>query len=128
MVNFYNLNTIEDKKLEFAVILSYYKDKYIFVKHKERSTWEIPGGHRELKEETGAEIFRITPICDYSVTLKNVIRYGRLFYSEVEVVGELPPYEIGKIDFFKKIPENLTYPNIQPKLFEDILLRIKKDL
>lgn len=140
MVNFYNFNAIEDEKLEFAVILSQYKDTYIFVKHKKRSTWEIPGGHRELeenisetairelKEETGAEIFQITPVCDYSVTSKDIIRYGRLFYSEVKVIGELPPYEIEKIDFFKKIPDKLTYPKIHPKLFEEILLRVKSNL
>ena len=46
-VQFYEDNTIDDDKLEFAVILAKYQNKWIYCKHKERDTWEIPGGHRE---------------------------------------------------------------------------------
>ena len=47
-VNFYD--NISDERLKFAVIISRYKGKYVFCKHKERATYEIPGGHREPGE------------------------------------------------------------------------------
>ncbi len=51
--------------LTYVVIGTRYLDKWVFVRHKLRRTWEIPGGHieedetpleaaqRELQEETG---------------------------------------------------------------------------
>ena len=77
-VNFYD--SINDSMLKFAVIIARHNGKWVFCKHKERNTWEAPGGHREdgediletakreLYEETGAITFDITPICIYSVT------------------------------------------------------------
>ncbi|MDF2473300.1 MAG: hydrolase [Anaerocolumna sp.] len=69
-VSFYNENEIQDELLKFAVIAARYQEKWIFCRHKERVTWEIPGGHREvgedildtarreLYEETGAIYFQ----------------------------------------------------------------------
>lgn len=63
-VNFYD--SINDSMLKFAVIIARHNGKWVFCKHKERNTWEAPGGHREdgediletakreLYEETGA--------------------------------------------------------------------------
>jgi 8-oxo-dGTP diphosphatase len=131
-VNFYDLNTIEDNKLHFAVIMAKYSDKWIFVKHKKRETWEIPGGHREknedinytasreLIEETGAKDFNIIPICIYSVCRGQEESFGQLFYAKVESLEELPDFEIGEVKLFDSIPENLTYPLIQPYLFDKI--------
>ena len=131
-VNFHDLNTIEDAKLKFAVIMAKHEGKWIFVRHKERLTWEIPGGHREegedicltasreLMEETGAKDFKIIPVCVYSVTRDGTKSFGQLFYSEVETLNELPNSEIGEIKLFDTIPESLTYPLIQPYLFERV--------
>lgn len=128
-VNFYDLNSVEEDKLKFAVITAEYKDKWVFVKHKERETWEVPGGHREEKEniyvtasrelieETGAKEFSMIPICIYSVDKGEGESYGQLFYSKIHHLGELPELEIGEIKLFDNMPENLTYPLIQPHLF-----------
>jgi 8-oxo-dGTP pyrophosphatase MutT (NUDIX family) len=63
-VKFYD--TVDDSLLKFAVIISLSNGKWVFCKHKERDTYEAPGGHREvgediletakreLQEETGA--------------------------------------------------------------------------
>ena len=60
--------------LKFAVIIAKHNGKWVFCKHRERSTWEVPGGHREqgediletakreLYEETGAINFEINPV------------------------------------------------------------------
>lgn len=137
-VSFYNLNTVEDSKLKFAVIMGRYKEKWIFVKHKLRSTWEIPGGHREknedinttaareLAEETGAKDFKIIPVCIYSVNRDGIESFGQLFYSQIDSLEELSNTEIGEIRLFDALPENLTYPLIQPYLFDRIVEFNKK--
>ena len=43
-VKFYK--SVEDSLLKFAVIVAKHNGKWIFCKHKERSTYEVPGGHR----------------------------------------------------------------------------------
>jgi 8-oxo-dGTP diphosphatase len=131
-VYFYKLDSIEDKKVMFAVIMAKYKDKWVFVRHKDRETWEIPGGHREeneditltakreLFEETGAKEFVLTPVCIYSVNREGMESFGQLFYAEVKTIGKLPDYEIAEIEFFEIMPRELTYPLIQLHLFNYI--------
>ena len=141
-VNFYGLNTIEDNKLLFAVIMAKFNGKWIYVRHKKRHTFEIPGGHREsnenivdtasreLFEETGAIEFNITPVCIYSVERDETVDYtesfGALFYSEVKTLGKLPDFEISEIKLFDEIPKDLTYPLIQPILYKKVLEVINK--
>lgn len=78
-VEFYDLDFVEYDSLKYAVIAAQWGEKWIICRHKERTTWEMPGGHREpgedihdtakreLYEETGAADFNIKPICIYSV-------------------------------------------------------------
>ena len=72
MVNFYD--SVDDSLLKFAVIIARHNGKYVFCKHKNRTTLEIAGGHREpnenindtarreLMEETGAKEFSLKKI------------------------------------------------------------------
>ena len=69
----------DDSLLRFAVICARYQNQWLLVRHRERRTWECPGGHREpgeaiddtarreLWEETGVLHFRLHPVCAYSV-------------------------------------------------------------
>lgn len=43
---------IDDKLLKFAVITSKTNSKWVFCKHRERDTYEVPGGHRESGENS----------------------------------------------------------------------------
>lgn len=45
-VKFYD--TVDDSLLKFTVIISQSNGKWVFCKHKERDTYEAPGGHREV--------------------------------------------------------------------------------
>lgn len=41
----------DDSLLKFAVIISKSNGKWVFCKHRERDTYEVPGGHREAGED-----------------------------------------------------------------------------
>ena len=138
-VNFYE--QVTDELLKFAVIISKTNGKWVFCKHKERNTYEIPGGHREenetiletakreLKEETGALDFSVSPICVYSVTGKNKVNktgeetYGMLFFADIKTFENELHSEIEKVLITDTLVENWTYPLIQPKLIEEAIQR-----
>lgn len=129
---------IADELLAFAVIIAKIGGKWIFCKHRERDTYEVPGGHREpgetiletarreLYEETGAIDFELKPICVYSVEGNpregEVLRsknYGMLYYAEVYCLEEELHSEIEKLFITDKLVDNWTYPLIQPLLIEE---------
>lgn len=131
-VRFYD--NVDDKLLKFAVIVSKSNGKWVFCKHKKRTTYEIPGGHREpgedivetarreLIEETGAIDFDLKPICVYSVIDENDFdsseTFGLLCCAEIYSFGEIDS-EIEKIVLLDDLPDNWTYPNIQPYLIKE---------
>lgn len=132
-VSFHNQNEIPDKLLKFAVISAHYDSRWIYCRHKERDTWEIPGGHREagediletakreLNEETGAIEFDLKPVSVYSVKKEGQSTYGMLFFAKVKKLDSLSPeMEISEIMFSDKLPNELTYPAIQPLLYERV--------
>ena len=136
-VKFYD--TVNDELLKFAVIISQSNGKWVFCKHKERDTYEVPGGHREageniletakreLQEETGAVKFEIKPICVYSVTGKNRVNdtgeeiFGMLYYAEINKFDDELNSEMEKVVLLDELPSEWTYPLIQPKLIEKYL-------
>ena len=136
-VQFYD--KVDDKLLKFAVIISKANGKWVFCKHKERDTYEVPGGHREngeqidmtaireLQEETGAVDFTIEPVCVYSVTGKNCVNdtgeeiFGMLYYAEINKFDDELDSEMEKVVLLDELPSEWTYPLIQPKLIEKYL-------
>ena len=136
-VSFYD--TIEDEKLQFAVIIAKYQNQYIFCKHKLRDTFEFPGGKREpnetildcakreLYEETGATTFDLTPCFIYSVkgktkaNLNGQETFGLVYEATIHQLSDLPPSEIEKIIQTDTFPNNWTYPEIQPFLLKKYL-------
>lgn len=134
-VRFYD--SVPEELLRFAVIISKSEGKWVFCKHRERTTWEVPGGRREpgediletakreLREETGAIDFTIRPVCAYSVKGRNSINktdddisYGMLFVADIFSFGEIRS-EIESISITEELPDNWTYPEIQPKLMNE---------
>ncbi|MBO5088221.1 MAG: NUDIX domain-containing protein [Lachnospiraceae bacterium] len=140
-VKFYEI--IDDSLLRFAVIISKSCGKWVFCKHKERNTYEVPGGHREenesiletarreLYEETGAVEYEITPVCVYSVTGKNRVNetgeetFGMLYYADVKQFEQDLHSEMEKVELFDELPEDWTYPLIQPLLIQEFARRMK---
>ena len=137
-VQFYD--RVDDRKLKFAVIVTKAQEHWVFCKHRERDTLEVPGGHREpgedilttakreLYEETGAVDFSIRPVCVYSVTAPRNFdgqeTFGMLFYADVEAFEKELHSEIERIVIRDDLPENWTYPEIQPYLMREVQKRI----
>lgn len=130
-VDFHN-NKPLGVKMAYVVIVSKYKGKWVFVRHRERSTYEVPGGHieqgedymaaakRELYEETGATDFSLDFVSVYAVTRNDEVSGGYLFFADIKELSELPDYEMAELVLFDYLPENLTYPQIQPHLFDRV--------
>jgi nucleoside triphosphatase YtkD len=114
----------------FVVVFARYRSKWLYSKHRERSTWETAGGHielgetpyeaakRELHEETGAVPLEIIGVFDYAVHTETEYSYGRVFYAEVEKLNELPESEMAETRLFDSIPDAMTYPQILPVLYK----------
>ena len=117
---------------KYAVIIARYKGKLLWCRHQDRDTWEIPGGHietgetaleaarRELREETGALDFILTPICWYNLVFDAGYEGSAslLCLADVYTMGELYS-EIAEVRTFDDTPCNLTYPKIQPFLLAE---------
>lgn len=136
-VKFYD--HVDDGLLKFAVIIAKSNGKWVFCKHKDRETLEVPGGHREpgeriddtaareLQEETGAIDYTIVPLCVYSVIRDDKAgeeSFGMLYYADIKTFEEELHSEIEKIVLSEHLAENWTYPLIQPKLMEEAARRM----
>lgn len=128
-VRFYPMNA--EIKLNYVVIGAKAQGQRVWCRHRDRTTWELPGGHiepgedpltaakRELNEETGAEVFSVEPVCVYSVVRNGNETAGLLCRAEIETLGPLE-HEIAEIRLGENPPGEWTYPDIQPHLLKKL--------
>jgi 8-oxo-dGTP diphosphatase len=137
-VKFYDPSYTPEIKLTYSVIAAKYGDRWLYVRHHRRKTWEIPGGHiekdetadeaarRELMEETGAVDFTLECVSTYSVRINGETGFGRLYLAKVSRLGPVPDTsEIAEIKMMDSLPQNLTHPDIQPHLYKRILEHVE---
>jgi 8-oxo-dGTP diphosphatase len=128
-----NPGSIQEPELNYVVMAARYQDQWIFVRHRERSSWEMVSGHieegelpdqaalRELNEEAGVIKSSMEVLCDYEVEVEGKREYGR-FYGVV--VSELDPvlkHETEELVLTGRLPESLTYPEVHTSLFQRAL-------
>lgn len=117
-VKLYELGYCDVSEYTRVVCVSRYKGSFVFCYNKKRKGWEIPGGHieegesweeaaeREMFEETGATKILLTPVAVYKIS-----SFALLCYCEILEMEELPKeFEMEKLLFSQKLPQNLTYP------------------
>ena len=127
----------------WADIISFHNSKWIFSKHKKRTTWETQGGHietretpleaakRELFEEAGAIDFDIEPLCDYwaggTINSVYITGCGQAFLANVRTLSDIPSQsEMEKICLFDSPPSNLTYPHYSHEIFPMALKKLNE--
>lgn len=129
--------SLDEASLIYVVIAAKEKGKWVFVRHRERFSWEIPAGHiergesaeeaarRELGEETGAVSFTLQHLCDYQVVLEKTTESGRLYSAEIHERKAKLEHEIVELKLASRLPPDLTYPEVQTVLFKhaETLLR-----
>lgn len=116
---------------KYVVVCSNYQGKWMFSRHKKRTTWETQGGHveqgetpmeaarRELYEESGVTNADLYAVCDYKGCRGTGFAYGMTFLAVVHELGELPESEMQEVGLFEELPENLTYPMVTPLLVRE---------
>ena len=136
----YPLNTL--KTYKYTVICSYYNGKWVLSKHKKRDTYETQGGRiengetplecakRELYEESGIVDATIYPVCDYVGYNHISSSNGQVFLAVVHSLDKLPESEMCEVRLFEELPNNLTYPNVSPHLYNEaykLYLKLKEN-
>jgi len=126
--------SLDNAELTYVVMGARYRGKWIFVRHRDRQSWELPAGHiehgedpdraaqRELYEEAGVLGSSLRVVSDYCVTEGDVSACGRLYRADVEELGPLPEHEIEEIKLCVELPSHLTYPEVQTHLFSLLTL------
>ncbi|MDZ7725474.1 MAG: NUDIX domain-containing protein [candidate division KSB1 bacterium] len=137
-IHYYPLTQV--LSLTYVLILSRQGEKWLFVRQKDRGTWEIPAGHvepgetaeeaarRELYEETGTVSALLTPVTRYGVRSAGRELYGQLFFAEIKKRQPRPDSEIDAVILTDRLPSLLTFPDIQYELIRTILEHMKLPL
>ncbi len=122
--------SINESKLTYVVIAAREREMWVFVRHRDRSTWEMPAGHiemgesadqaaiRELSEETSAVNSTLNYLCDYQVSIEGKSEWGRLYSAEILNRSSILEHEIVELRLAPDLPDSLTYPEVQTVLFK----------
>jgi 8-oxo-dGTP diphosphatase len=121
---------VDPLQVSYVVIAARYDGGWLFVRHRRRGGYELPAGHpdpgedtveaavRELTEETGASDFIMEPVTYYSVDGGSGKQYGRLFFAEVETLGNISDTaEIEGVKVFRRLPGDLSLPEVMTFLY-----------
>lgn len=125
--------SVTSEKLNYVVMGARYLDQWIFVRHRDRTSWEMVSGHiedgetadqaavRELSEEAGVVNSSMKILCDYEVTVDTKKEYGRFYVVEISELDPRLEYEIEELVLADALPLTLTYPEVHTLLFQRAL-------
>jgi len=111
---------------KYVVVIAFVGNRIVLCRHRDRLTWETPGGHiepgeaprqaavRELYEEAGITASTLSDLGDYRVGDVT----GRVFVAEVGTRHPLPHFEMAETREVDELPSDLTYPEIAHMLVQ----------
>ena len=111
----------QETDISLAIIVPRYRGQWVFCRHKERSGWEFPGGHKEPGESVlqtaKRELYEETGITDATFSAVSACTVGKhiamLYFAEVAALGQIPVgSEIAETMVSALLPDNCTYPNL----------------
>jgi 8-oxo-dGTP diphosphatase len=132
-IRFFDPGDTDDTPYTFVIMVCRYREHWLWVRHRNRETWELPAGHvepgesvteaahRELFEETGALDYTLFPLVSYEGTYEGRRVFGRIFLVRIRELGHLPDFEIRETALFDELPDKMTYPEIQPRFFDYVV-------
>ena len=94
-INFYDLNSIDKSLYTRVVAVCRYNGKWVYVRQKGKTSWEIPGGHIEegetWQEAIKRELYEETGISGDDIVLTHIMNFQYIMQDmELEVyVGKL---------------------------------------
>ena len=112
-VQFYAADTAAE--LRYAVVAARCGGQWVLSRHRERDTWELPGGHREpgedidaaarreLSEETGASCETLTPLGEILASPGGFTEVLHLYMATGLTFGSQHPDEDEFISF-ERVP------------------------
>lgn len=115
------------------VIMTQYKQDWVFLKRELRSEWEIPNvmcdeafGNEELVEmtlrkEVGAKEFELKTVCIFELIEEDKHTYGQLMYANVTQFSGIISPNISMRILAKNLPEALVYPELHSALFRAVV-------
>ena len=116
--------------LKYVVLGARYRDHWIFVRHRDRRSWELVSGHiedgesadqaarRELAEEAGAREVTLQVLCDYEVEAGGKTECGRFYAALVKELDAELTFEMEERILSDRLPLHLTYPEVHSRLFQ----------
>ena len=120
--------------LSIVLIFAKYNKKWLLCRHKDRISWEVPGGHiesgedcesaarRELYEESGAIPKRLKVVAYIMQKNDFESKHGAIYFADIKELKKLPEYEMSEIRLFDEFPKNTTYTETYEKIFKSKVL------
>lgn len=129
-VDFHDTKNVPDGELKYVVTVARHLNRWVFCRHKDQNTWELPGGYRapsekainaafrRLSEEAGVAKAKMYPISAFSFELNGEVVYGMLYFAEAWAFAKSSDSEdIEEVALLCSLPDELTYPDITLYLF-----------
>lgn len=128
---FEEVSKVEKKNVGYSAIMANENGKWLFVRHKDFETWEIPVGKREVRESplecakrelyeaSGATLFHINEVCAYN--LEDSEKWGILYVATIVKRNAYLYRGMLEVVGMEDIPENIAY-EVYRELYQKAVL------